>query len=113
MKVPNAESAVVDSRKLRDYSLNPAHGTGKHKARVFAAALGMTADDAEALRDILLRVVVECDAELGLQDSYGQRYLVDFPLSWKGRRAVIRSAWIIEPDVSYPRLTSCYVLRES
>jgi hypothetical protein len=72
----------------------------------------MTAADAEALRDILLRVVVESEAELGLQDDYGQRYLVDFPLIWQGRRAMIRSTWIIETDLSYPRLTSCYVLRE-
>jgi hypothetical protein len=111
LRVPNADSAVGEIRKLRDYSLNPAHGTGKHKARVFAAALGMTADDAAALRDILLRVVVECEADLGLKDGYGQRYLVDFPLDWKGKQAVIRSTWIVEPDVSYPRLTSCFVLR--
>ncbi len=112
MKVPNADRAVADIRKLRDYSLNLTHRTGKHKAHMFATVLGMTADDAEALRDILLRAVRECDAEVRLKDSYGQRYQVDFPLEWKGRRAMIRSAWIIEPNVPYPRLTSCYVLEE-
>jgi len=110
MKIPNADRAVVDIRKLRDYCLNPRHITGKHKARMFAAALGMTADDAEALRDILLKAVREYDAELGLKDSYGQRYQVDSTLEWKGKRAVIRSTWIIEPDVPHPRLTSCYPL---
>ena len=112
MKIPSADRAAVDIRKLRDYCLNPTHRTGKHKARMFAAALGMTADDAEALRDILLNAVREYDAELGLKDSYGQRYQVDFTLEWEDKRAVIRSAWIIEPDVPYPRLTSCYVLEE-
>ncbi|MFH1963369.1 MAG: DUF6883 domain-containing protein [bacterium] len=72
--------------------------------------MDITADDAEALHDILLQVVKEYDAELGLKDSYGQRYQVDFTLEWKGKRAVIRSAWIIETDVPYPRLTSCYPL---
>jgi hypothetical protein len=113
MKVPNADHAVVKVRKLREYSLNPLHRTGRHKARVFAAALGITADDAEALRDILLRAVQEHEAVLGLEDSYGQRYQVDFLLEWKGRRAMVRSAWIIESSiVPYPRLTSCYVLEE-
>jgi hypothetical protein len=35
MKLPNAEKAVVDIVKLRDYSLNPHHPEGKHKARAF------------------------------------------------------------------------------
>ncbi len=110
MKIPNADRAVVDIRKLRDYCPNPTHRTGKHKARMFVAALGMTVEDAEALCDILLKAVREYDAELGLKDSYGQRYQVDFTLEWKGKRAVIRSTWIIEPDMPYPRLTSCYPL---
>jgi hypothetical protein len=41
MKIPNADRAVVDIRKLRDYCLNPQHDEGKHKARLFAVALGM------------------------------------------------------------------------
>jgi hypothetical protein len=40
MKLPNAGQAIVDIAKLRDYSLSPTHEEGKHKARVFAAALG-------------------------------------------------------------------------
>jgi len=56
--------------------------------------------------------VRENEAELGLQDDYGQRYQVDFSLEWEGRQAMIRSAWIVEFGASYPRLTSCYVLEE-
>ena len=32
MKIPNAERAIVDIRKLRGYCLNPQHVKGKHKA---------------------------------------------------------------------------------
>ena len=103
MLVPNADLAIVDIRKLREYCLNPTHRTGKHKARIFVAALGITADDAEALRDILLRVVREHNAELGLKDGYGQRYIVDFLMEWQGRRALVRSTWIIEPGMPFPR----------
>ena len=48
MKVPNADQAEVDIRKLQEYSLNMEHRTGKNKARVFASALDLTIDDAEA-----------------------------------------------------------------
>ena len=49
MIIPNAERAVVDVRKLRDYCLNSTHDQGKHKARLFESILGMTASDAEEL----------------------------------------------------------------
>ena len=57
MRIPHAENATVDIRKLRDYCLSPAHPEGQHKARLFVAALGMTEADAEPLRDALLQVV--------------------------------------------------------
>jgi len=44
--LPNAERAVADIEKLRDYALNPEHDEGQHKARVFLSALGFTQDDA-------------------------------------------------------------------
>ena len=110
MIVPNAERAVVDIRKLRDYCLNPAHDEGKHKARLFAAALGITRDDAKDLHDALLQAVRTHHAQLGRRDGYGQRYIVDFALGWHGKRAMIRSGWIIEHGSDTPRLTSCYPL---
>jgi len=110
MVMPHAERAEVNIRKLRDYCLNPFHPEGKHKARLFAAALGLTADDAEELRNILLQEVKRQDAQFGRRDVYGQRYVVDFALTWYGRKAEIRSTWIIEHGTDIPRLTSCYPL---
>ena len=110
MPVPHADRAIVDIRKLRDYCLNPAHDEGQHKARVFAAALGLTVIDAEALRAILLEVVQSHEAHLGYRDAYGQRYTVDFWLDWQGNRAQVRSGWVLEHEAMAPRLISCYVL---
>ena len=110
MRIPHAEGAEVDIRKLRDYCLNPEHPEGKHKARLFAAAVGMTIIDAPDLRRALLEIVQTNDAELGLRDDYGQRYTVDFLLEWRGKQAIIRSGWIIEHDSDAPRLTTCYPL---
>ena len=50
MKLPNCQRAVVDIEKLRDYCLSTEHPRGRHKARVFATTLGLTADNAELLR---------------------------------------------------------------
>ena len=109
MLIPNAERAVVDIRKLRDYCLNPLHDDGKHKARLFAA-IGITANEAEELQAILLQVAKTYEASLGRHDSYGQRYIVDFPLNWRGKETLTRSGWIIEHGVETPRLTTCYPL---
>ena len=110
MKIPNAERAVVDIRKLRDYCLNPQHDKGKHKARLFTSLLGMDSDDAEGLRNILLEIVKTQDAQLGETDAYGQRYTLDFTLNWRSKQARIRSAWIIETGSEIPKLTTAFPL---
>jgi len=70
----------------------------------------MVADDAEDLRDAQLQAFKTHEAQFGLRDAYGQRYIVDFMLAWRGKQAMIRSAWIIEHDSDTPRLTTCYSL---
>jgi hypothetical protein len=110
MLIPNAEKAVVDIRKLRGYCLNPEHDDGKHKARLFLSSLGMTADNAEELRQILLGIVQSHEARLGRRDEFGQRYTLDFTIEWQNRSATLRSGWIIEHESEIPRLTTCYPL---
>jgi hypothetical protein len=109
-QLPYAENAVVDIRKLRDYCLNLEHNDGKHKARLFLSNLGMTADHAEELRQILLEIVKTGEVRLGRQDTFGQRYTLDFSLEWQNRSATLRSGWIIEHGSTTPRLTTCYPL---
>jgi hypothetical protein len=108
--LPNAENAVVDIRKLRDYSLNPDHSTGKDKARLFSSILGMTAENAEELRQIILEKVKTQEVSLNRYDEYGQRYTLDFTLQWQNRSATIRTGWIIKSGSEIPSLTSCYPL---
>jgi hypothetical protein len=50
MRLPRPERAVVDIAKIRDYYLNPKHPRGRHKAKVFASALGITQQNAGLLR---------------------------------------------------------------
>lgn len=108
MILPKADRAVVDIRKLREYCLNVHHNEGKHKARLFIAALGMTDNDAEVLREMVLEAVKTAEARVGRKDMFGQRYVVDFVAEWGGKQAVVRSGWIIEHQHDVPRLTTCY-----
>ncbi len=109
MKLPNGEHAIVDIRKLLDYCLNSEHPRGRNKARVFAA-VGIREADAEELKTALLAAAAEAEAELGVANVFGQRYIVDFELVRQGRSVTIRSTWIVRIGDNLPRLTSCYVL---
>ena len=112
MKLPNAEKAFVDIEKLRGYCLNPVHVKGKHKARMFSSILGLTLKDAEELRKRLLESAKSCDAVTGVEDQYGKRYIIDFIMTTAKGQAKVRSTWIVLRHDDFPRLTSCYVLKE-
>ncbi len=109
-KLPNAENAVVPIEKLRQYSLNPFHTSGKHKARVFRAALGFTQADAVQLRHMILAAVLTHDAKQGETDEHGARYMVDFQTKGLNDTETIRTAWIIDAGETVPRLISCYIV---
>lgn len=110
MKLPGADTAVVDIVKLRDYCLNPVHPRGKHKAKVFFDALGLTAVNAALLQNAIQLGIRDADATIGRQDQYGQRYWADLDLTILSRTARVRTAWIIRTGETSPRLTTCYVL---
>jgi hypothetical protein len=110
MKLPNASRAMIDTEKLRNYCLSESHPRGKHKARVFATTLGLTADNTFELRDAILAAIQTAEAVAGEQDNYGRRYIVDFSMTRRGSEAIVRTAWIIRTGEDVPRLTSCYVL---
>ena len=110
MKLPNAQHAVVEIQKLVDYCLDPDHPRGKHKARVFLASCGMTAQHADDLRITLLNAAQSLDARLGEEDDYGQRYVIDLEVAGPTGTAQVRSAWIARHEEAFPRFVSCYVL---
>jgi hypothetical protein len=111
MKLPNGDRAIVDVRKLAEYSLNPVHEYGGNKARVFTSALGMTVDDAEELRQLILLAAVTGDAIPTRVTRWGQLYLLDFDVARGPWAARVRSGWIIRNGETVPRLTTCYVRR--
>ena len=110
MKLPNGDKAIIDERKLVEYCLNFAHLRGRHKARVFEAALGITTLNYWILRDGLRVAAVSADAVAGETDQFGQRFIIDFDLQGPAGVGKVRSAWIILSGEDIPRLVSCYVI---
>ena len=100
----------MDVVKLREYVLSQSHPRGRHKSRVFLAALDLAAADAGELRTALLESARTGDAVRGASDEFGTRYIVDLEMVRSTKRARVRGAWIIRMDDGVPRLTSCYVL---
>lgn len=109
MKLPGGDRAIVDREKLVGYCLNQEHPRGKHKARVFAEALGFTAENAEQLRASLLTAAASSDAAPTDADEYGDRYVIDFDVMGPKGSGIVRSTWIVRRGEDTPRLTSCYV----
>jgi len=109
MKLPNPHKALVEIRKLRGYSLNVDHSVGKHKARVFKAALGLTVQQADWLRTQALELAVSGEAAPGSPSVFGDTYVIDAWITYKGKTALVRFSWIVELGTDFPRLTSCYV----
>ena len=107
--LPNGDRALVDDEKLSGYILNAAHRAGRNKARVFAAALGVTAANRGVLRAALLRAAREADADLHRVDGHGAHYAVEFVLENGGKRAQVRSLWTVRTGEDFPRLVSAFV----
>lgn len=101
MKLPGGEHAVIPDGKLETYCLDLSHVDGGPKARVFAAALGLTLKDADVLRDALLSAAQTAEATYIGDTGYGARYRVLSMLEFRGRAAVIRSGWIIRDGVAH------------
>jgi len=105
----NAARAVIDHRKIAGYVRNPDNPVGRHKARVFAAALGFDRSNVQLLIDEIRRGVLSHPAEPGRVDEYGARYQVDIIVSGPKGRARVRTAWIYRAGSDVPELITLHV----
>jgi hypothetical protein len=111
-RLPRADRAVVPREKLEDYLLNPEHEVGRHKARVFASALGIRQSDWEYLRDQLQAGVVDAPSSSLRGTPWGRLYEVVLAvdgLNDQTRR--VMTAWFVAGDEP-PRLVTAYVADE-
>ncbi|MFI5020926.1 MAG: DUF6883 domain-containing protein [Alphaproteobacteria bacterium] len=109
-RLPNSDRAVLDIRKIEDYCLSPMHPRGRHKARVFRETLGVERGDAVWLRDVLLRAARDSEASPLAADVWGSHWRVDATIGRHGKRAVVRTIWIVRTGEDVPKFVTCWVL---
>lgn len=107
--MPRGREAIIDRRKLVDYVLSPMHPRGRHKARVFASVLGLGAGEAAVLEAALRQAALSSEAVSTGVDIYGARYQIDFVFRFRGRSAIITSAWLCPADAGPPRFLTAFV----
>jgi hypothetical protein len=111
MKLPNGERADLGT-KIEDYILNTSHPDGRHKARMFAAVLGITQANAGILRRALQTAAATSEAaEPRASDEFGRRYRLRVPVTTLKGSAIVHSGWIVARGDDFPRLTTCYIIR--
>ncbi|MEA5471601.1 DUF6883 domain-containing protein [Spirulina sp. 06S082] len=108
MKLPNGDRAEISMQKLVGYCLNPKHSSGKHKARVFASVLGITAANAEELRALIQIAAIEGEVFQQNVTEFGQQYKVDWLLPDRDR-VTLRTIWEITSNNLSPRLISAFL----
>lgn len=110
MKLPNGDQANLGT-KLEDYSLNPFHRQGQHKARVFESALGITLANKDVLARALRDAAKNSNDFVSLGDNgFGETYILRLKLTTEKGSATISSAWIIRHNEDFPRLTTCFIV---
>jgi hypothetical protein len=110
MRLKNAHLAIISEEKLTGYVLSTTHRDGRHKARVFLSALGLTAEDADVLCKALADAVRHEEATETGKNVIGTLYPIDFPMATASGSARVMSGWIIRHGEDFPRLTTCHVI---
>jgi hypothetical protein len=110
MKLPNAEHAIVQERKVTHYLLNRAHPIGGAKATFFLHH-GFTLEQWQMFAERLLGHALENEVVASGENPHGVRYTVDGPLvAPAGNSLNIRTAWFIGHDSQSPRLITAHPL---
>jgi hypothetical protein len=108
MNLPNGEFAVIPMEKLTGYCLNPNHSSGKHKARVFASALGIKAENADELRTLIAQAAIEGQVIQQDRTEFGYLFKVDWIIPTE-QTIILRTIWEITVDFPNPRLVSAFI----
>jgi hypothetical protein len=107
MPIPDAERAIVEDAKVRDYLLNLAHPDGGSKA-IWFHSLGYHRDKWQCLAEDLLAIARNCT----MFDTESTRFGVKYNAVGTVGRADYRpgevvTVWIVEDD-DPPRLVTAY-----
>jgi len=107
VKLPFADQAVVEGRKITHYLLSETHAEGRGKARFFRS-LGFDSGRPDQLRASLLQLAAT--TEVGeVSFEHGLKYVGDANLTGpNGRSGAIRVIWTLRGGAPPPFFTSAY-----
>jgi hypothetical protein len=108
VNIPNADRAIVEAEKVRDYLLSPTHPVGRFKAPFFARLGYAQANWRELQRD-LARLALSASAAPGHASRFGTKYEVSAILPGpSGRSATVVTIWMVRTGDDIPRLVTAY-----
>ena len=108
MRLPNAENAIIDSKKLRDYVLSLSHPIGRFKAAFFSS-LGYSQKNWKQLETDLRQQHLPKNTVFCQKTSYGKKYEIHGKIRGpNGKSEEIVSIWIILVDEKVPRFVTAY-----
>jgi hypothetical protein len=110
----NVDRAGFVLDKLTKYSMDPDSPRGKHKAKVWQAALGMDKSHAEDVQQQIMERLPGLPALKDSADEHGERFSVLVPITGpNGRTVDVTTAWIYKRTngsvSTKPRLVTCFV----
>ena len=107
MKLPNAENAYVEERKITAYLLDPSHPVGSSKARFFLA-FGFSVSEWRVFESALIEHAQTHEVVEVEHTSYGVKYVIigaiETPDGRNPKR--VRVVWQIDHGGSRPRLVA-------
>ncbi len=78
-RLPNADAAIVDEKKVTGYLLSTTHPFGRTKAEFFRQ-LGFAAENWQVLRQALREHALNHSVESVQETPFGRKYIVNGPL---------------------------------
>jgi len=81
MRIPNANKAVIDSEKLRNYILSPIHPVGRLKATFFKK-LGYSTENWKVLEQDLRNQILSQNVNEVKETRYGRYYSLSWRVTW-------------------------------
>ena len=109
MRMPAGEQAWIPREKLHRYLLDPSHPEGAGKATLFRRLLGITAANADALRDALLHAAATREVRSQTRTPHGTKYRIEFAMESKRGTYTVVSVWIAPAENQPPKLVTAYV----
>ncbi len=75
--------------------------------------MGYNRDNYQLLLEQIQSQAMAAEAIPKSEDQHGQRYQVDLEvLGTENQRAIIRCAWIVQPETDFARLVTLYVKKQ-